>query len=187
MFAVYLQVAGLTGLRRGELCALRWSDVGWTDNVLRVERSVYETAGGGWAEKKTKNHQAVTLPVATQTTAVLGLHRNTVEKLATELELDVPKDAFVFSLSPVGSEPIRPDWVTKRALIAGEKAGVRPFHLHMLRHLTGTEGFGMGYDLITVKGAGRWKDASLPMNTYSQPIQERSRQFAQDLADRLLG
>ena len=79
MFAVYLQVAGLTGLRRGELCALRWSDVGWTDNVLRVERSVYETAGGGWAEKKTKNHQAVTLPVATQTTAVLGLHRNTVE------------------------------------------------------------------------------------------------------------
>jgi integrase len=187
MFAVYLQVAGLTGLRRGELCALRWSDVGWTDNVIHVERSVYETAGGGWAEKKTKNHQAVTLPVATQTMTVLGLHRDTVEKLAAELELDVPEDAFAFSLSPVGSEPVRPDWVTKRALIAGEKAGVTPFHLHMLRHLTGTEGFGMGYDLITVKGAGRWKDASLPMNTYSQPIPERSRQFAQDLADRLLG
>jgi len=98
----------------------------------------------------------------------------------------VPEDAFIFSLSPVGSEPVHPDWVTKRAIIAGEKAGVTPFHLHMLRHLTGTEGFGMGYDLITVKGAGRWKDASLPMNTYSQPIPERSRQFAQDLADRLL-
>jgi hypothetical protein len=132
----------------------------------------------------------VDIPLATQAVDLLALHRNAVEELATKLDLVVPEDAFIFSLSPVGSEPVRPDWVTKRAIIAGEKAGVkvggRPFHLHMLRHLTGTEGFGMGYDLITVKGAGRWKDASLPMNTYSQPIPERSRQFAQDLADRLL-
>ena len=186
MLAVLLRLAGLTGLRRGELCGLRWSDVGWTENVLHVGWSVYGTAGGGWDKKDTKNHQAVDVPLATQAVDLLALHRNSVEELATTLDLAVPEDAFIFSLSPVGSEPVHPDWVTKRAIIAGEKAGVTPFHLHMLRHLTGTEGFGMGYDLITVKGAGRWKDASLPMNTYSQPIPERSRQFAQDLADRLL-
>jgi integrase len=186
MFGTFILTAGLTGLRRGELCALRWSDVEWTDNVLFVGRSVYDMAGGGWAEKDTKNHQAVRIPVADQVITALRLHRNSVEALAAKLELEIPDDAFIFSLSPVGSEPIRPDWVTKRALVAGEKASVQPFHLHMLRHLTGTEGFGMGYDVVTVKGAGRWKDASLPMNTYSQPIPERSRQFAQDLADRLL-
>jgi integrase len=55
--ASLLLLAALTGARRGELCALRWSDVDWQAGTLHVARSVYETPGGGWGEKSTKTHQ----------------------------------------------------------------------------------------------------------------------------------
>ena len=37
--------------RRGELCALRWTDLDESGRTLTIARSVYETEGGGWAEK----------------------------------------------------------------------------------------------------------------------------------------
>ena len=123
MMATLLFPAALTGGRRGELCALRWSDVDWAEAELKIERSVYETAGGGWQEKSTKTHQSGTVSLVgvdedgNMVEAGLELlrrHRATVDDLADRLGLVVPANAFMFSLSPIGSEPIRPDFVTKR-------------------------------------------------------------------------
>ena len=49
MLATLIQLAALTGARRGELCGLRWTDIDWKGRRLTIERSVYETKGGGWA------------------------------------------------------------------------------------------------------------------------------------------
>ncbi|MGH9029627.1 MAG: hypothetical protein ACRDV4_08450 [Acidimicrobiales bacterium] len=45
--AAVILMAALTGARRGELCALRWSEVDWQGRTLTIARAVYETAGGG--------------------------------------------------------------------------------------------------------------------------------------------
>ena len=49
--ATLLLLGALTGARRGELCALRWSDLDTTATTLTIARSVYETAGGSWREE----------------------------------------------------------------------------------------------------------------------------------------
>ncbi len=98
--AVLLLLAALTGARRGELCALRWSDVEWQDGTLRIARSVYETAGGGWAEKATKTHQSRRIELDEFGLTILRRHRASVDQLADELEVIVAPDGFVFSRSP---------------------------------------------------------------------------------------
>jgi len=42
-----LVIAALTGARRGELCAIRWTDLYWSTSTLTIARSVYTVAGGG--------------------------------------------------------------------------------------------------------------------------------------------
>lgn len=175
-----LLVGALTGARRGELCALRWSDLDLEAHTLTIARSVYETEGGGWAEKETKTHQARTIGLDEVAVAVLGRHRHQVVTLAEELHLDLPPDAFVFSRSPQGLEPIRPDVVSKLTKRAAKAAGVDT-HLHALRHFSATQAIAAGFDPVTVAGRLGHRDSSVTLRVYSHVLEARDR----DLADAL--
>ncbi len=175
-----LLLGALTGARRGELCALRWSDVDLAGRRLTIARSVYETQGGGWAEKETKTHQVRTIGLDEVALAVLGRHRRAVAELARELHLEVLADGFVFSRSPVGSEPIRPDVVSKLTKKAAGAAGVDT-HLHALRHFSATQAIAAGFDPVTVAGRLGHRDSSVTLRVYSHALEARDR----DLADAL--
>ena len=54
--AAAIALAAVTGARRGELCALRWSDVDWTRRTLRIARSL-TVIGSRVSEGPTKTHQ----------------------------------------------------------------------------------------------------------------------------------
>ncbi len=45
-YSALLQVVAATGARRGEACALRWSDIDWDDGRLTIDESVIASAGG---------------------------------------------------------------------------------------------------------------------------------------------
>ncbi|HZM56034.1 MAG TPA: tyrosine-type recombinase/integrase [Acidimicrobiales bacterium] len=42
-WATVITFAALTGMRRGELCGLRWSDVEWIGGAINVRRSIWQT------------------------------------------------------------------------------------------------------------------------------------------------
>jgi integrase len=178
--AVLLLLAALTGARRGELCALRWSDVEWQDGTLRIARSVYETTGGGWAEKATKTHQSRRIELDEFGLAILRRHRASVNQLADELEVTVAPDGFVFSRSPAGLEPIRPDFLSKFTKRVAAKAGVDT-HLHALRHFTATQGFAAGLDAVTVSARLGHADPSITLRVYSHALKQRDRELAASL------
>ena len=182
----------------------------WAEAELKIERSVYETAGGGWQEKSTKTHQSGTVSLVgvdedgNMVEAGLELlrrHRATVDDLADRLGLVVPANAFMFSLSPIGSEPIRPDFVTKRftalcrtmekpALARlrrtnpkATRADLDPadrwdLHIHQLRHFTATDAFAKGADAITVSRRLRHKDPSVTMRIYAHAVVEKDRSLS---------
>jgi integrase len=146
---------------------LRWTDVDWEKATLTIARSIYETKGGGWGEKPTKTHQVRNI----------GLD-------AARLDLDVPPQAFMFSRSPQGSEPIRPDVVTKFAARAAKSAGVNT-HMHALRHFTATQAIGAGYDARTVASRLGHADPSITLRVYSHAIEQRDRELATSLGSAL--
>jgi integrase len=172
-----LLLAALTGARRGELCALRWTDVDWQGATLCIARSVFETAGGGWAEKDTKTHAARRVGLDELGLAILRRHRASVDALASELGVTVAPDAFMFSRSPAGLEPIRPDVVSKFTKRVATKADVDT-HLHALRHFSATQGIAAGYDAVTVGARLGHADPSITLRVYSHAVEQRDRELA---------
>jgi integrase len=151
--------------------------VDWEARLLTIEHSVYEIKGGGWAEKPTKTHQARRVGLDDVAIEVLRRHRATVDKLASELDLRIPRDSFLFSRSPVGSEPIRPDIVSKFVPRIAKAAGVNT-HLHALRHFSATQLIAGGHDVRTVAGRLGHADASITLRVYSHVLPERDREAA---------
>lgn len=176
--AALLMLAALTGCRRGELCALRWSDLDWKAGTLTVARSVYDTEDGGWAEKSTKTHQERRIGLDELAMAGLRRHREQVDKLAAELQLDVLPDGFMFSRSPVGAEPVRPNIVTKFAVRAAKDAGLAHLHMHQLRHFSATQAIGAGFDPVTVAARLGHADPSITLQVYAHAIEQRDRDLA---------
>jgi integrase len=178
--ASLLLLAALTGARRGELCALRWSDVDWQARTLHVARSVYETAGGGWAEKSTKTHQGRRIGLDELGLEILRRHRYQVDALAGELDVTLAPDAFIFSRSPAGLEPIRPDVLSKFTRRVADRAGVDT-HLHALRHFSATQAIAAGFDAVTVGARLGHADPSITLRVYSHAVQQRDRELAASL------
>ena len=182
--ATLLLLAALTGARRGELCALRWSDLDWQDRTLQIARSVYETEGGGWGEKSTKTHAARRIGLDELGLEILRRHRLRVDALATELGEKLRPDAFLFSRSPAGIEPIRPDVVSKFTARVAKHAGVDT-HLHALRHFSATQAIAAGFDAVTVGARLGHADPSITLRVYSHVLEQRDRDVAESLGKTL--
>ncbi|MDN5856474.1 MAG: site-specific integrase [Actinomycetia bacterium] len=63
-------LAMTTGARRGELCALRWSDVDFATSVIDIDSSIGQIGRRVW-EKDTKTHQRRRIVLDPQTLALL--------------------------------------------------------------------------------------------------------------------
>jgi integrase len=178
MLAPLFMLAALTGMRRGELCALRWSDVRLEVAQLEVSRSVV-VVPGGLAEKSTKTDRSRLLALDEVGMAVLKIHRMRVEKLAEVVGCPITDASFVFSPEPDGSIPYRPDTVTSFFIRVRDGLGLRGVRLHDLRHFTATQLIGAGVDVRTVAGRLGHSDPSLTLRTYAHVLEGRDRAAAE--------
>lgn len=120
--AIYL-TAAFTGLRRGELLALRWRDVDFPGSVLRVRASY---AGGALTTPKSGKVRSV--PLAPEVAAALA-------KLS-QRDWFTGDDDLVFP-GELGSY-LDGSALRRRYKDALEKGALRPLRFHDLRHTFGT-------------------------------------------------
>ncbi len=78
VLAAAIALAATTGVRRGELLGLRWSDVDDDNAILHVHRTIKHDVGPGWVVGATKTHQERTIALDPFTLAVLKEHRSRV-------------------------------------------------------------------------------------------------------------
>ncbi len=175
--APLLMLAALTGMRRGELCALRWSDVNLDVGVLDVARSVV-VARGGLAEKSTKTDRSRKVALDPVGIALLTAHRKRVEDWITDAGGTLAADAFVFSPYVEATTPFRPDNVTSFFIRVRDAVGAPDVRLHDLRHFTATQLIHAGMDIRTVADFLGHSDPSLTLRVYSHAIEERNRAAA---------
>jgi len=121
--AELLRVAAYTGLRRGEIVALRWRDVRWSERVLVVERALSDTV-----ERSTKGRRVRYVPLADQALAAL-------DRVAQRPNFVGPDD-YVFA-SVVGNR-LDPSALRRRFVAVRDEAGLPPLRFHDLRHTAGT-------------------------------------------------
>ena len=70
-FATYIRLAGVTGARPGELCALQWGDVDFATGELFVRRRVMRSDDGMFVEDLTKTGKVRRIPLDPSTLARL--------------------------------------------------------------------------------------------------------------------
>jgi integrase len=133
--ALYV-VAAFSGLRLGELRALRWRDVDLPGSKLTVAGSI--SAGERTAPKSRRPR---TVPLATTAASALA-------RLA-ERDRFVGRDDLVF-VGPLG-EYLDPSALRRRYRRAQKAAELRPLRLHDLRHTFGSLAVRGGVDLATLK------------------------------------
>ncbi len=129
----YLEIAAATGCRRGELLALRWSDI--QDGRLMIERSLSQTKGRlEFKTTKTGKPRPVALPESA--VAALQAHRAQQDALRQQFGVDYRNDLDLVFAEPNG-DPLKPDSISgtvsalfKRLKIDKPKGAA----LHLLRH-----------------------------------------------------
>ena len=135
--ALYL-TAGLTGLRQGELIALRWRDIDWSAGLIRVRRSF--TRGRFGSPKSRRSNRAV--PMAPRV----------ADRLATQLQASAyPGDADLVFGHPHTGGPYDASLMRKRFYRALSRAQVRRVRFHDLRHTFGTRMAAAGAPLRAIQ------------------------------------
>jgi integrase len=129
---VPILVAVTTGVRRGELLALRWSDIDLKAASLTVNQSLERIKGKfEFKSPKTKtSRRIITLPPVT----VEALRRHYKVQLEERLKLGLGRDPRGLVFARPDGQPMDADTLSKafRRLVASAK--VTPITLHGLRH-----------------------------------------------------
>jgi integrase len=158
-----VRIAAYTGLRLGELLALRWRDVDWSGSALTIERAI--SAGH---EGTTKSGKVRRVPMADQAAAAL-------ERLSHRRHF-TSQDDLVFCNS-IG-RPVDGSALRRRYKRARDAAGLRPLRWHDLRHTFGSLLVAGGVDTVTVKEAmGHAQLTTTSRYLHARPATETAAKF----------
>lgn len=192
-------LAAATGGRRGQLVALRWSDLDLDAGLVTFHRAVVKI-GGGTVLKEPKGGRPIRAALDDGTLEVVRTYRR--HRLEQAIAAGVGRlrpSSFVFARDPEGRECWYPDrasrmWAEVRDArgepdVAGELGplrlpGLAGVRLHDLRHAHATLLIAAGVDRRTV--AGRLGHAQVSTtDRYTHPVTAADRAAA-DIMGRLL-
>ncbi len=152
-------LAVLTGLRRGELFALRWGAVNFEKGTLDVRESVYN---GHFSTPKTRS-SVRRIPLSSPAIALLHRHQARVKQSEPE--------QLVFASR--GGTPFRPDNILKRAIHPlCRKLDFPRVGWHTFRHVHATLLSELGEPLKTSQEVLGHSDMQTTLQVYTHAVSE---------------
>jgi integrase len=162
-------VAAGTGLRRGELAAMRVSRL--RAGRLHVAEAVSDVLDpdGGLIVKDTKTHATRWVALSPAVERAVAAQLGFLADRGRLRKMDLVDDPFVWSPHPQGLTPPRPDRLSKAFARARAAAGVKGVRLHDLRHFFATQSLAEGHAITTVSGALGHRDSATTLKIYAHP------------------
>lgn len=184
-WGMFVWLVFVTGMRRGEVLALRWSNIDLKDRMLNVDKNWVELTGTSGYEKDTKSHQARPNALDKMTVKLLKEFRRALDEEMKPLDLKVTDDMFIFSYSNKRDRPCNPSGITHKYTNMCKKMGIDS-HLHALRHYSATELLRSGVDLRTVAGRlGHGSGGATTLKVYTKFVTESDRDAVDLLSSRV--
>ena len=157
-----------TGLRRGEICGLQWTDFNEADGTLKIRRSIHEEKGGKltpWDTKTAAGTRTIILPPST------------VELLRERKKSALTEWIFPNPLKP--EQPTRPSAAYERTKVILKRAGLPDLRFHDLRHTFATHALASGVDVKTLSGILGHTRAAFTLDTYTHTTGDMQKRAAE--------
>ena len=160
----FFYVEVMTGLRRGEICGIKWSDIDFNEGTLCIKRSVSTKEGGGVSIGETK----------TDAGARTIIMPPSVATLLWEKRSDAVNE-WVFPHYTNPSDPLHPSSAYKKLKTILKRLELPLLRFHDLRHTFATQATDGGVDPKTLAGILGHTDASFTLDTYTHVTSDMQR------------
>lgn len=168
-----------TGLRKGEICGLRWEDFDEHSGKLKIQRSVGRIKDGVLPVGETKTE--------TGTREIL-LPPSTVELLRKRKENAIGN--WIFPNWHNLKEPMNPQSAYTHLKVLLKKAELPLIHFHDLRHTFATHAIAGGVDAKALSGILGHTNASFTLDTYTHvttDMQKNAAKIVGNFMDEIIG
>ena len=160
----FFYVEVMTGLRRGEICGIKWSDIDFNEGTLCIKRSVSTKEGGGVSVGETKTDAGVRTIIMPPSVATL-LWKKRSDAI----------NEWVFPHYTNPSDPLHPSSAYKKLKTLLKRLELPLLRFHDLRHTFATQATDGGVDPKTLAGILGHTDASFTLDTYTHVTSDMQR------------
>ena len=166
----YLEL--VSGLRKGELTALLWSDLDIQNRTIYVSKQYVKNPNGELTLSRPKTETSV---------RKVSIPQDAVDLLIAEHGKH-PENPYMFP-SPVTGEMYYPDSVVNLHKKILKDAGLPHIRFHDLRHTFATLSLKYGVDVKTLSGALGHYDAGFTLSTYTHATEGMKRSAADTIGN----
>lgn len=157
-----------TGLRRGEICGLKWEEFDEVHGTLKIRRTIHEEKGGKLTAWDTKTAAGTrTIHLSPSTAALLRGRKKTA---LTE---------WIFPHPWKPEQPTRPSAAYERMKVLLKEAGLPDLRFHDLRHTFATHALTSGVDVKTLSGILGHTRAAFTLDTYTHTTGDMQKRAAE--------
>ena len=156
-----------TGMRRGEICGLKWQDFDDKTGRLHIHRSVGTRKGGGVRVGETKTESGARTILLPPSTAEILKQRK--KKSYSE---------WIFHNPTVPELPMNPSSAYRHLKTLLKNAELPLIRFHDLRHTFATHALNSGVDAKTLSGILGHTNASFTLDTYTHMTTDMHRKAA---------
>ena len=163
-----------TGMRRGEACGLRWSDVDFVAGTITISQT----------RVKAGTKFAITTPKTKASRRIVSIDAGTVTELARLLNaLDAAAEAysaapFALVVTDLCGTPVHPLTLTRRFQRLARAAGLPVIRLHDARHTAATNQLGDGVPIAVVAARLGHTNAATTLSIYAHALPMADRNAA---------
>ena len=166
----YLEL--VSGIRKGELVALQWTDLGVEQRTISVSKQ---------ATKDADNNLVVARPKTENSIRQISIPQEAVELLIQE-HAKHPDNPWLFPSSRTGGM-YHPDSVATLHQRILKDAGLEHLRFHDLRHTFATLALQNGVDIKTVSAMLGHYDAGFTLRTYTHTTRQKQDEAAQTMGN----
>lgn len=158
-----------TGLRTGELVGLKWTDVDFENKTVKIQRSMeYRHSAGEWrvGEPKSKSGYR-TIPLTDEAIRILIAQQEKNKKIKI-----IPMEWTEYIFLCRKGEPVKNSTYDTALFKICEKAGIKKFSMHVLRHTFATRCIEGGMMPKTLQKILGHSNIGITMNLYVHITEE---------------
>lgn len=164
-----------TGLRLGEICALKWEDISFTDQVIHIQQTMQRIQ-----EKNGKNKTKVIISTPKSACSIRSIP---IPDALLNVILTHASNPVGFFLTNSAQQYVDPRTMQNRFKHALEVSNITEANFHALRHTFATRCIEMGFDVKCLSEILGHASVNITMNRYVHPSMDLKKENMQRLSE----